>query len=247
MTSDETMLPIANLLLGEPLTDYLQLAALFPHLFRGDRAMEIVLNREHIETVQERERRFWLERGFNPANAWNWSRAGLIHFDPYLLWIRDVVCLQDGSYTLFKRILYTFQLQQGKGVAICGLTPGMEVVLVEIWRHAVQRWCLELPRGSPNASEASVDCARREFEEETGHRILSIRSLGAISPDTGVLGHEVEIFFAHVDRGTPLDGQQEDCIKKIHYLPLDKLNNSHMISEPFLSIALRWISEHACA
>lgn len=57
-------------------------------------------------------------------------------------------------------------------------TPGGELVMVEQYRHGVQRFSLELPGGAVEPGEDPIVAAKRELLEETGYSSERWSSLG---------------------------------------------------------------------
>lgn len=55
------------------------------------------------------------------------------------------------------------------GVMVIALTPQGELVMVEQWRHPLQRVTLELPSGIIDPGETPEEAAVRELREETGY------------------------------------------------------------------------------
>lgn len=55
------------------------------------------------------------------------------------------------------------------GVTVVALTPRGELVMVELWRHPLQRVTLELPSGTLDPGETPEAAAVRELREETGY------------------------------------------------------------------------------
>jgi ADP-ribose pyrophosphatase len=65
-------------------------------------------------------------------------------------------------------------------VAVVAVTPSREVLLVRQFREPIRGQLLEVPAGLRDVDgETPEDCARRELEEETGHRAVAIEPLGS--------------------------------------------------------------------
>ena len=65
---------------------------------------------------------------------------------------------------------HTFHIADAAdGVTVIALTPGGELVMVEQWRHPVQRVTLELPSGIIDPGETPEQAGIRELREETGY------------------------------------------------------------------------------
>ena len=80
--------------------------------------------------------------------------------------------------------------------ALC-ITEDFEVVLLRSFRHAVRRWCLEIPRGAKLPNEELEQCAIREAREECGVILTSsskVIELGPLEPDTGIIAADVPVF-----------------------------------------------------
>lgn len=83
-----------------------------------------------------------------------------------------------------------------------------QVLLVKQYRHAVNRYLLEIPAGTLEADETPETCARRELIEEVGHDASSIEKLGKIFPAPGYTDECIHIYLM---RGlTPVGQQLED-------------------------------------
>jgi ADP-ribose pyrophosphatase len=72
-----------------------------------------------------------------------------------------------------------------------------DVVLVKIFRSAVNQVTLELPRGGADEGEHHVEAARREIEEETGLDLSKAKAvdLGNMHPDSGIVGFDLGLAF----------------------------------------------------
>ena len=70
--------------------------------------------------------------------------------------------------------------------------------LLRIYRHAIQDFCWEIPRGFIDAGEDDAVSARRELVEETGLDCGDdgLISLGFMAPEAGILSARVHLFAA---------------------------------------------------
>lgn len=83
------------------------------------------------------------------------------------------------------------------GVAVLPVYHG-KLGLLRIFRYAAKFDSWEVPRGFAEAEESPVDTAARELLEETGLNCnkTSMRSLGFITPDAGILDARIHLFLA---------------------------------------------------
>ncbi|MFQ5432002.1 MAG: NUDIX hydrolase [Nitrospinota bacterium] len=83
------------------------------------------------------------------------------------------------------------------GTAVLPIYKGA-IGLLKIHRHAVSASSWEIPRGFIDDRESAVVSAMRELEEETGLTCKeeSMRSLGLIAPDAGILAARIHLFAA---------------------------------------------------
>jgi ADP-ribose pyrophosphatase YjhB (NUDIX family) len=96
------------------------------------------------------------------------------------------------------------------GVAILPVVDG-KIGLIRIYRHPIQQYSWEIPRGFIDQREASASAAGRELKEETGLdcKPEAIRSLAFITPDGGILAARVQLFAAM------------ECAKEREYAPAE--------------------------
>ncbi|MCX0247723.1 NUDIX hydrolase [Streptomyces drozdowiczii] len=80
---------------------------------------------------------------------------------------------------------------------------------VSHYRYPIQAASLEFPRGSSEDEEGLAAAAVRELREETGLVCASLRPLGTIHADTGILAAPIRVYAAEVDVATAESAEPE--------------------------------------
>jgi ADP-ribose pyrophosphatase len=81
-------------------------------------------------------------------------------------------------------------------VIIFALTPQEKVVLVRQYRYGIDEVIIELPAGSIDRGEDPLDCAKREFAEETGYTARRWEHLCAVPAEPVRSNSRVHAFLA---------------------------------------------------
>ncbi len=102
----------------------------------------------------------------------------------------------------------------GPTVAIVGVTPDLNVVLVREYRIPLKRWVISFCCGAINEDEQDFDAARRELREETGYvvpeRKITRLFEGPFSPALGPDSMAVFAGFNAVYEGINFRDHAED-------------------------------------
>lgn len=114
-------------------------------------------------------------------------------------------------------------------VCIAPLLPSGELLLVRQYRHAAGEWLLEIPAGRREAGEDPLDAARRELEEETGHRARGWELARTFYPAPGFCSEELHLFLARdleevVGGGLAADDDEE--LELVRMRPVEVLASS---------------------
>lgn len=82
-------------------------------------------------------------------------------------------------------------------VCAIAITPEREIVLIEEYRHGVERFSMELPCGTPDEeSEDVLAATKRELLEETGYAAEEWHALGSSTANTARQNNRVHAFLA---------------------------------------------------
>ena len=97
-------------------------------------------------------------------------------------------------------------------VGILPLLSGNRVLLIRQYRHAVGGTIWEIPAGTMEPGETPTECARRELEEETGHRAKSLRALFVCYAAPGYSMELMHVFLARGLKPTEQRPEEDEII-----------------------------------
>ena len=81
-------------------------------------------------------------------------------------------------------------------VVILPILGGERLVIIRNYRYAVEQELWELPAGTREPNEPTIETARRELEEETGYRAGSMTPLAEYFSSPGILTERMHAFVA---------------------------------------------------
>lgn len=120
---------------------------------------------------------------------------------------RDAVRLPGGGLATREYVVHP------GAVMVIPLLDDGRVLLERQYRYPMQRVMIEFPAGKLDPSEASLACARRELQEETGYTAREWARAGVLHPVISYATEFIDIWFArgltagqrHLDEGEYLD------------------------------------------
>ncbi len=114
----------------------------------------------------------------------------LVYQGVFLRVRRDVARLPDGSEHPREWVMHP------GAAAMLALGDDGRVLMVRQWRYAMRRAYLEIPAGKIDPGETSLQTARRELLEETGHVAREWAPLTQIHPAIGFSNELIDIYVA---------------------------------------------------
>jgi ADP-ribose pyrophosphatase len=108
---------------------------------------------------------------------------------------------------------------------IIPITANNEVVLIEQFRHGVQKVTLEIPGGIIDEDEDPQTAAARELMEETGYAAGEIVSLGTAHPNPAIQNNTVHLFLGRncEKQSEPSFDSNEHTVTRL--VPLAEIRN----------------------
>ena len=112
-------------------------------------------------------------------------------FDGRIIKLRvDQVELPD------KKITTREIIEHPGATAIIAIDDCGKIPFVRQYRKPVEKYLLEIPAGKLEAGEVPEECAKREFEEETGYTVGSISKLMTFYTTPGFSNEVIHLFLA---------------------------------------------------
>jgi ADP-ribose pyrophosphatase len=127
------------------------------------------------------------------------TQCGVMFENRFIRVLNEPVMGPDGPVS-YLRILGAAKATPG--VCILGQFED-RFVFIDIFRHPVRDWLLELPRGFGDPGCTTEENVRREAKEEIQAEIESAQVLGRVLPDSGISGKFDEIVYAKLSRLDP--------------------------------------------
>ncbi len=116
------------------------------------------------------------------------------------------------------------QIKCPEWVNIIAITPDQQVVLVEQFRHGVERVTIEIPGGMVDPGETPADTCVRELREETGYAGDPVQVIGSVASNPAILTNRTH--FGLVRNAVPVAALDLDDGEEIHVrlAPFDQID-----------------------
>jgi len=150
----------------------------------------------------------------DPLEPWQLLESTYAFRDRWLTVRSDTVRLPSG------RTLSPYHvIEAADWVNVVALNEAGSVVLVEQYRHAVQRVMIEIPAGHVEPREDTEAAARRELVEETGYGGGTWHLLGALHPAASRFTNRVHSYLAVGVRKVGEPVQEESETLRVREMP----------------------------
>lgn len=95
-------------------------------------------------------------------------------------------------------------------VAIIAITSENKMVMVKQYRKALNRTIVEIPAGKLEKGEDPQMCAKRELEEETGYKAVTLQHVISFYTSPGFADELVHLYFTdQLEKGTVATDEDE--------------------------------------
>jgi ADP-ribose pyrophosphatase len=197
--------------------EYLKLIDSCPDAFKNPSdanfGIHIATDPALMDTVEEEIQKRLADKGLPEE----WGEVGVVYQDQYSMILRDAVHFQPGN----KAGTYIRRFKPGEitGVVILPVYQ-QSVCMIRIFRHALRRCVLELPRGFSDLGQTPLQNAERELQEEIGGKARRICEMGCMTENSGMGNEKAVLFYAELEEVGP--GSEEEGIEKVVLVPVEK-------------------------
>lgn len=122
-------------------------------------------------------------------------------------------------------------IRHNGAVCIVPLTENSEVIIEKQFRYAINQITLEIPAGKLEVGEDTLECAKRELEEETGYIAENIELMGEYYASPAILDEKITMYLATGLKKSGRVKLDEDEFLEVLSLPIDKLVSMIMSGE----------------
>lgn len=159
------------------LADYFDLMQERPNAFTQSPVLSIVTDKQRMLAFMESTNK----------------QLGVVYKSPFHLMVVDLVAGVNGQDFAYERLLPTVE----KGAVVCLVEYNNKIVLERVFRHAIRKEQLELPRGFGEPNISGPDNVIKECREELSATIdrNSIKFLGTVVADSGCLAGSADVYF----------------------------------------------------
>jgi ADP-ribose pyrophosphatase len=148
--------------------------------------------------------------------------VGVVYADEYIRIQKDPVLFPNGKAGTYIRLIsQKISLNGNTGSAVIGVANG-KVLLINIFRHALRRRSLEIPRGFSEGG-SDIETAMREVKEETGYTPYKIDFIGSVNPDSGLTSSQVAIYFATLDTSDRTELDDTEAVGDQRFYSMDEI------------------------
>ena len=122
------------------------------------------------------------------------KKIGVLYKSRFNTLVADLIKGENG-YFIYERIIPT---ATGRGVVCVPVTDG-KLLLLRQYRHSIRNIQLCFPRGFGEDGISSEENAKKELSEEIGSTVKSCVYLGSLTPDSGLIGAECDVFLCFLE------------------------------------------------
>jgi ADP-ribose pyrophosphatase len=105
-----------------------------------------------------------------------------------------LISIHSENYPTDLGIVHTDIVVHPGAVAIIPVNEKGEILLIKQWRRAVKEILIEIPAGTLEEGEETLECAHRELQEETGFKASTMIYLGMLYTCPGFCTEKIYLY-----------------------------------------------------
>ncbi len=135
-------------------------------------------------------------------------------------------------------------LEMPDWINIIPLTANDEVVMIEQYRHGINRVTLEIPGGMVDAGEEPQTAAVRELYEETGYRATGACLLGSTHPNPAIQDNQIHTYLAEnveFESAPAFDSTEHTAVRLVPLQSVPALIADGTITHALVVVGFHWL------
>lgn len=144
--------------------------------------------------------------------------------DSKLIFDGKVVKLYEDKVKCFNGVIATREIVKHNGGVCILFVKDNKVLLEKQYRYAYDEVLYELPAGKIEKGEDPYYAAIREFEEETGYKILKIKPYGEMYPTCGYSNEIIYLYLAEEVSEGKINLDEDENID-LEFIEIEKIKD----------------------
>lgn len=159
------------------------------------------------------------------AEKYNRLKRELVHSGTVISLYKDYVEIPNKTVAQWDFIKH-------KGAAaVVPVTKDGKILMVKQYRNAIDRFTIEIPAGGRNTvEEPTLECAKRELEEETGYKSDNLEFLISLKTAVAFCNEAIDVFVAR-DLIKTSQNLDEDEFIDVEAFEIEELCNRIFLGE----------------
>lgn len=142
----------------------------------------------------------------------------VVYKNPFYSVVEEDIVMLNGREATF------YTVQKTDAAFIIAEDADGKILLVDMYRYTTKIPSLEVPAGNFEPGDSAEQTARKELQEETGHKAKKFEFIGKYAGDVGIANRYFHLFVATGLEETEENEMEEESITAVLRLSMDEVD-----------------------